>query len=567
MKITHIATVDTKGGAARATYRLHRGLREQGHDSAMLVRHKHSADEQVQAVAPLPRDSAETLCAAAIQTHYINANRTGLSNILFSFPYPGIDLTAFDQVQSADLIHLHWIVGFQSLVTLRKLLDFGKPVVWTLHDMWPFTGGCHSSGGCGNYALDCRDCPQLEDDPYQLPSLVLRDKQDLLTAPNLSVVAPSQKIAGFARRSLLFQHTPVEVIYNAIDTDVFFPLDKAEAKSRLKLPPDVLTIAFGAEDGRQRSKGMPELQLAIAHCLKNKHFQKLLERKQLQFICFGHPNPGISNLEIPLLELGYISSDERLREIYAAADLFLQPSLEESFGNMAIESLCCGTPVVAFDVGIAPEVLETDVTGRLVPLGDIYQMAEAMLDFATDPEKWRRMQSQCAARITSAFARQTQAQKYIELYEKRLSSATIPAKPERLPSQVLVSRPASPHPLFLPWDTTFGHHVQTILPGLAVDCMAHKLRALRDDIPQAQATQTYSQLQLQFEETKDKLRLSREKLAELRSRLQERRDEVEHLQNDLKQSRTELESIKSGKFWKLRTAWFSLRERLKGKQP
>ena len=173
MKIAHINTCELTGGAARATFRLHTGLRSMGQDSNLVVCQKQSSNQHTYLVSPdlvspainEPSSQVDTLetdsfhYLSSIQKQYINNNRTALSNSPFSFPSSGLDVTQLNLVQVADIIHLHWIAGFQSLMTINSLLHLGKPIVWTLHDMWPFTGGCHSSGTCTQYQLDCYDCP------------------------------------------------------------------------------------------------------------------------------------------------------------------------------------------------------------------------------------------------------------------------------------------------------------------------------------------------------------------------------------------------------------------------
>ena len=233
MEIIQLNTYDIDGGAARAAYRLHRGLIEIGQQSRLLATVKSSHDETVSLLSPEPQTAAtDSDYFSLIQQHYINANRTSLSNTLFSLPYPGLDLTQLPEILAADIINLHWIAYYQSPVTLKQLLDLGKPVVWTLHDMYAFTGGCHYSSGCSQYQKDCFSCPQLKDNPLGLTSALLKDKLDLLVNSNLTVVTPSRWLGQCARNSQLFRHHRIEVIPYSLETDVFVPLAKTEAKKR-----------------------------------------------------------------------------------------------------------------------------------------------------------------------------------------------------------------------------------------------------------------------------------------------------------------------------------------------
>lgn len=579
MRIVHINTNDSKGGAARATLRLHQGLQALGQQSQLLVRHKMLlGDRHIQAIMPPPSikglPSAPILVddalhlnidADVIQEHYINNNRTPLSNILFSFPYPGLDLTSLPLVQAADIIHLHWIAGFQSPITLHALLQLGKPVIWTLHDMWPFTGGCHSSAGCANYQLGCQSCPQLHHDPYQLPAAVLQDKQDLLVKPNLTIVAPSQQIANFARHSQIFKNTRVEVIHNSIDTNQFYFLPKAIAKQELGLSTSARVIAFGAEDSRQRSKGISELITVIRLCQENPDFQTALQEERLYFICCGNSNPDILALNIPLLELGLIRSDETLRTFYAAADVFIQPSLEESFGNMAVEALCCGTPVIGFDVGVAPEAIIPDKMGQTVPVGDTPAMAEAVIDFFVNPDKWTGMSEFCHQKATAMFHQEKQANSYFDLYQNLLDSTQVI---EVQPNNLLIDKKQGieenfssinvSHKIYLPWTKTLGTAVATIISEIGLFSLAKEVQAFQ----LGSLTQDYQELKEILEHREERLSILRDRIQQFKERLQAKEDELEQLQRELTERDSEITAMKSSKFWQLRTFWLKIRSRL-----
>lgn len=582
-------------------HRLHRGLRQQGQTSDLVVRFQDLPEESAWVVTPNNEPAFfEMAGAAAIQAQAINQNRTDLSNIFFSFPYPGVDLSQLPVVQAADILHLHWVVSFQSPVTLKKLLDLGKPVVWTLHDMWAFTGGCHSAAGCTHYQTDCAPCPQLHHDPHYLPAAVLRDKLELLRSPNLTLVTPSHLMAETARQSQLFRDRLIHVIPNAIDTTVFAPLPKAEAKQRVGLPVDGRAIAFGAEFLSQRSKGGPELIATLQRCLQDEWFRTLVEQEKLHLIGLGHPDPQLAEaVGVPLLECGFVDSEVQLRELYAAADVFLQPSLEESFGNMAVEAMSCGTPVIAFAVGIAPEVIETDVTGRVVPLADTEQMATAVLDLVHQPDKWRAMQEKCRDRVAQPFSQATQATAYLQLYESLLSDP---------PPKIDIAALATPSEItHLAWDRELGPGVQPIFSPLALECLPAYVQTLQNQVMQShqahrqlqqdhqqmrdkhhQLQERHKQRHQEFQERQkdfqDKLKELRQKLQQqqelkqkltnLRNRAQHSEETIEQLQaqlaqlrDDLAETQGELAGIKSsilGKTWEV---WHRLKMRLGLKSP
>jgi hypothetical protein len=169
----------------------------------MLVRYKVSSDNSVHCI-DTRKDAAnldEEFYLDQIQHRYINAHRTDISNTIFTLPYPGHDLCETGLVQAADIINLHWIAWYQSVTTLQRLFSMGKPVIWTLHDEWAFTGGCHYSAGCKKYRRYCSNCPQLSDDPHNLAKAVLKDKLDLFKGANLTIATPSKWLGDCARKA------------------------------------------------------------------------------------------------------------------------------------------------------------------------------------------------------------------------------------------------------------------------------------------------------------------------------------------------------------------------------
>ena len=398
----------------------------------MLVRYKDSNDPFVSQISPENswHKSDEALyLGVAIQGHYINSHRTAISNTLFSLPYPGFDLSTLPMVRGADIINLHWVAHYQSPVTLNKLFDLGKPVVWTLHDQWPFTGGCHYAAGCEKYQWKCEDCPQLADDPFNLPGPVLEDKLRYFENANLSIVAPSQWMGACAKRSRLFKNTRVEVIPNALETDLFKPIPKAEAKQAIGLSPDSVTLLFGGECGNEKRKGFHKLMESIKFCLKESAFRELTMSNKIGLICFGHANDEMRDVGIPVKSLGYLASEEELAATYSAADIFVLPSLEDNLPNTMLEAMSCGTPVVAFDVGGIPDAVKSGKTGQLVPLGDVREMGKAILSLISNPEK-RIVMGKISRRMAEEkYSLKIQANRYLDLYEELFRTQGSTAQP------------------------------------------------------------------------------------------------------------------------------------------
>lgn len=422
MKIVQVNTFDVQGGAARAAYRLQKGLRQRREDCRMLVRYKKSTDDAVIEINTRSddRSSDEAILLSAVQESYINTHRTKMSNTIFSLPYPGWDVSRLSYIQEADMINLHWIAYYQSPVTLQKLFELGKPVVWTLHDQWAFTGGCHYSAGCNRYTLDCSTCPQLADDPFDLAATILRDKIELFQSANLTIVTPSNWLASCAKESRLFKGCRVEVIPNSLETDIFRPVAKAEAKVSLGLAADSVTLLFGAENGDEKRKGFRQLIEAMQYCEADSGFQGLVSEGRVKTICLGHPDKELDKLGVPVVSLGYLNSDDQIRTAYSAADMFVLPSLEDNLPNTMLEAMACGTPVIAFDVGGISDAVINNDTGLLVPAGDVKGLSKAILSLISDADRRDEMGRKGRDAMVKSYSLDIQTGRYLGLYDDLL---------------------------------------------------------------------------------------------------------------------------------------------------
>jgi glycosyltransferase involved in cell wall biosynthesis len=563
-QVIHISTFDTKGGAARAAYNIHQGLVQIGQPSRMLVNYKFSQDATVasarsqEGIRPIAQDAV----LAEIQAHYVEPHRSTLTNTLFDTWTPGLDLSGIAAVQTADILHLHWISFFQSPQALAGLLALDKPVIWTLQDMWAMTGGCHYSAGCDRYqAAGCYDCPQLEADPYQLPAAFLRLKHQILAQRDLTIVAPSQWLADCARRSQLFQHHRIEIIPSTTDTDRFAPLPKPEAKAKFGWSPAMRTILFGCETAAERRKGFPELLAAMQHCLQRPAVQELVAQEQLTILCFGHASESLSDLHLPIHNLGHVSDDRRLQEYYSAADVCVVPSLEDNFPNIVLEAMGCGTPVVAFRAGGIPDMVQNGQTGLLVPTGDVVQLAEAIGDCILDPDRCASLGQAARDAAVQNFALAVQAQHYQQLYHD-IHQATLRPSGSAPPPKNTDWPLANHRPLAVPEDIAATLEA---VGAIATQRSLHQERAIsqeweqrlqlahdRHSQQQAIAAQTLDQVQAQLVNTQTQIQKTQQALLQA----QQEREAAQHEQQRLQ---TVIAAMETSKFWQLRTLWFKLR--------
>jgi len=490
MKIVQIDTYDITGGAARAAYRLHKALRENGLDCRTVVKNKVSEDDSVLLATvrkTAEQSDQEFFIKEVVQGHYINYHRTQLSNTMFSVPYPGYDVSGIPAVRQADVINLQWVADFQSPKTIKMLLDSGKPVVWTLHDQWAFTGGCHYSAGCENYKEDCLGCPQLSDDPYDLPAAILKDKLEYFNGMDLTIVTPSRWMAKCAGKSRLFADSRIEVISNSLETDLFVPVPKARAKKEIGFDIDSVIILFGAEYGNEKRKGFKELMSAVRHCRTNPGFEKMVRTDKVKIVCFGYPNDELEKIGVPVVPLGYLKSDVEISRAYAAADIFIQPSLEDNLPNTMLESMSCGTPVVAFDAGGMPDMVVENETGRLAPLGDVRLMGEAILSLVFDPDKRKDMSEICRKNILEKYSLDVQARNYLALYDdlhkNYRSRSPVPHKRPALKS-FTNGRPGQSDLLFV--ETGLGRNFQMIIDPVLKKALKEILSIYRERLKKSE---------------------------------------------------------------------------------
>ncbi len=418
MNVLHISTCDLRGGAARSAWRLHEGLRAAGAHSRMLVQDRASADENVAAIsaADSPGRADTRRVLERMERQCIHQRRTPISNTYFSLPAPDLDLSVHPWVQAADIINLHWVAGMLAPRGVAALRALKKPIVWTLHDQRAFTGGCHFSAGCHGYERDCNVCPQLTEDPNGLTRTVLADALATLPGCDITVVCPSRWLADCARRSTVFSGTRVEVIPYGLDTRVFHPREKAEARAALDLDPDAVVFLFGADRCSEQRKGFGKMAEAIRAALDDVEFREGVHSGRIAFVSFGEVGRQFAELPVPIRCLERVDSDATLATIYSAADVLLFTSLEDNLPNVLFEAMCCGTPALAFDIGGVPDIVTHENTGLLVPPGDCENFAAAMRRLAGDRALREELHRNCAESVPANFELGLQASRYLALY-------------------------------------------------------------------------------------------------------------------------------------------------------
>ena len=362
MNVLHLSTYHATGGAGIAARRLNDALNRAGIPSQMLVPQTDFDEPTVRALATTPLQKKWALARFAVdRLTFLPHEKNKQDRFQFSPARVGTDLSRHPLVRQADVLHLHWTqFGFLSIAGLKKLFRLGKPVVWTLHDMWAFTGGCHYSRGCDRYQTHCAHCPFLRrPGARDLSYRIFEEKIRLFANAPLTFVTPSRWLAGLLRSSALAERFPVQVLPNPIDTAHFKPAaDRPAVRQRLGLPTDKKLLLFGSLNTADPRKGFRYVQEALTNA--SQHLT------DTELVVFGKASPEVMRqLALPVHALGPIASPDQMRAVYQAADALLMPSLEDNYPNTIVESLACGTPVVGFRTGGIPEQIRHRETGWL----------------------------------------------------------------------------------------------------------------------------------------------------------------------------------------------------------
>ncbi len=338
----------------------------------------------------------------------------------FSLANFGHDIRKNPLVQQADILHLHWInQGFLSLKNIRQLSQLGKPMVWTLHDMWAFTGGCHYSGDCQRFLQNCGQCPYLRrPGPKDLSNRIWNRKQEQLP-DNIQFVACSTWLAQTAKQSGLLKNSAVSAIPNTIDSQLFAPM-AAPARSifrkELHVAEGTFLLLFVAVKVQEERKGFRYLQEAL-HFLK-----KQRPEIQLELMVLGRAaEADLQTLPYPVHHLGMVKETARLAAAYGAADAFIIPSLEDNLPNTVMESLACGTPVIGFETGGIPEMVEHLRNGFIAPQRDGAALANGIhWLYSLDPAAQIHTRAAARKKVEQHYSHAVIAERYLALYRHLL---------------------------------------------------------------------------------------------------------------------------------------------------
>lgn len=422
LKVVHINTYDGNGGAGRACLRLNKALLAENIDSKVIVHYKFGKNEKVGTFNKTAVQRAYT--AATIIFERILAKRLlkPLKRTPFSFTWFGRSVINHPDVQAADVIHLHWINhSFLNPAHLAELAQLNKPVVWTFHDSNAFTGGCHVRYTCDHYQRQCGYCPLLKKtDANDASHKIWLQKQEAYQQLYFNIIAPSSWMLNSVLLSSLMQDKPALQVPNTLETEVFKPADKIEAKKQLGLPTGKFIFLTGFMPSRK------DLHKGTSYLLESLDLLKErlgVKSDQIELVVFGNRNAkNVPDFGFKTSFLGTINDDAKLAQCYAAADAFLIPSLEDNLPYTVMESLACGTPVVAFTTGGIPDMVQHEQNGYMAEYKSAQSFADGM-EWAIHYPDQVALQSRARQTVMDKFAEPVIAQKHINLYHQLLKKA------------------------------------------------------------------------------------------------------------------------------------------------
>jgi glycosyltransferase involved in cell wall biosynthesis len=412
MKILYVNGADIEGGAAKAATRLLQGVGSHGIDARLFVQRKSGNDPLI--------DGPQSLIGRAFGfvRPTIEQLMFGITPKKMNGPFCAAflpDGLAAQVVSTAPgIVHLHWVARMMRLETMQRLT---MPIVWTMHDSWAFTGGCYLPGDCTRFRESCGACPILgsvrEDD---LSHRIWQRKRQAWHDLNLTIIAPSRWMATRAKASLLFCNKRVEVIPNGIDITTYKPCDKSTARDFFSLPQDKRLVLFGARGvTSDRNKGFHLFAEAIYKLAADPG------NVMIELVIFGsEPPQPPPDLGFRTHYLGLQHDDARLALLYAAADVFVLPSIQENLPYTVMEAMACGTPCVAFDQGGVPDLIDHKQNGFLARPYEPDDLARGIAWVLEDTERRETLSKQARYKVEREFTVEMIAARHMELYREIL---------------------------------------------------------------------------------------------------------------------------------------------------
>lgn len=421
LSIAHVGTVVSRGGASAAMCHLHESLLKGGVSSTVVTLESSEPGQDCHIVTSSQLKAERNVIQFA-EEFYVYEWRTPISNTFFSLDLAvSASLEKLPVIQSADIIHLHWVAGFLSSQTLLAMAALKKPIFWTLHDARPITGGCHFPAGCQKFTARCVSCPQLKCDPLEVTD---RAQQALhLAAASLKFhyIAPSSWLYECAQSSTVAVNQSISRVPNGVDVDQFRPMEKKQARQFIGLRPDVQYILLGAQNFEETRKGGSAAQEILHRLTRLPEVQWKIRQGAIRLACFGQSSAKLKIKGWKIDRLGYLDNRQALCAAYSACDLLLFTSQEDNLPNVIMESMACELPVAGFSVGGVPDLIVHGQTGLLLNPQDLGDCAGKISEAIGRPDLLVQWGKQSRLRILETFTLDHQRDRMADLYRKALA--------------------------------------------------------------------------------------------------------------------------------------------------
>lgn len=420
MRILIVNTSENTGGAAVAAHRLMEALNNNGEKAKMLVRDKQTDDISVVELPHSWRQRWNFLRERLTIFRHLGFKRTNLFGI--DIANTGTDITKLKEFKEADVIHLHWInQGMLSLKSIRKIVESGKAIVWTMHDAWPMTGICHVTLGCHAFHSRCQNCKYLafHHRDKDLSTKIWKQKKLLFEKSNIYFVACSHWLEVEAKKSSLLKGKQITNIPNPIDTRQFYPGDKTKARAAFQLPQDKRLLLFAAQRVTNQFKGIDHLEEA---CRQLAEQNPEIKDKLALMILGGNSSDCEFNASgFEVFPFDYTTDTHKIVQIFQAADAFVLPSLSENLPNTIMEAMACGVPCIGFKVGGIPEMIDHRRNGYIAKYRNAEDLAEGIKWVLFDAD-WNTLSIEALHKVQRRYSQQSVALDYIEVYNEAIVS-------------------------------------------------------------------------------------------------------------------------------------------------
>lgn len=418
MRVLIVNTSENTGGAAVAANRLKEALNNNGIKAKMLVRDKESDDITVAQLNKSWHQKWDFLWERFVIYMRLHFKRDNL--FLIDIANAGTDITKTREFKEADVIHLSWInQGMLSLKGIRKILESHKPVVWTMHDLWPASSICHYARNCRNYEKQCGNCPLLPGNgsSNDLSARIWRKKRKILERNSILFVTCSRWLADKAKKSGLLSGQKVISIPNPIDSRAFTKENREEARLYAGLPEGKKLILFVSQRVTDKRKGMDYFITAI-----NKMVEAHPEMKDNCGIAIlgGKAEELADKLPLPSYPLGYVSEEKKIASIYNSVDLFVLPSLEDNLPNTIMEAMACGVPCVGFNTGGIPEMIDHQKNGYVAEYKSSDDLARG-IHWVLSEADHQSLSNEAMKKVNQCYSQYAVAMKYIEAYNQAMA--------------------------------------------------------------------------------------------------------------------------------------------------